>query len=137
MPYTYLRPDQFLEPTGNKAVDESLKTLIKVTGWDYRVSMIIAEEGILWWKKTFPLFSVYSPTSCPGEFGVNDFNGHMYFNAPEETVVAYLEGMHWGALDERQRQVVGNHLLMAQATQRLQELRRLEGVIAELQKKKG
>ena len=100
MPYTYLGEYQYLEPTGNEAVDKALETLRKATGWDYRVSKHYMRRS--WFRKPVEVFTIYTPTSHPGEFGVNDF-GSMAFHAFADVTVAYLQGLYWGALDEGER----------------------------------
>lgn len=100
MPYTYLHPTQHTAPTGVFSIDAALKTLRAATGQDYRVARYNVPRLF---RKPLPMFGIFSPTSSPYEFGIEDFNGQLRLHAPEEIALSFLEGLHWGALDERYR----------------------------------
>ena len=97
---TWLREDEFLQPTGHKVVDETLRELREVTGKDWRVDKRRTTTGHLWWKRHVDLFSLYvrlGMTMLGDEFQIINFHRDgtdwsINHHVPAELVVAYMLG---------------------------------------------
>jgi hypothetical protein len=56
---TYLRADEYLQPTGDREIDEALAAVRSMTGEDWRVAVYEFDLGILWWRRTRRVFGLF------------------------------------------------------------------------------
>jgi hypothetical protein len=97
---TWLRVDEYLRPTGNKMIDNTLGQLRTITGKDWRIEKHQTIKGHLWWKHSADLFCLYlgvGDTPLGSEFQIINFyrdgtDWSINHYVPAELVVAYMFG---------------------------------------------
>ena len=104
---TYLGQNEYLAPTGVKALDEALAELRSVTGEDWRVAVRRFVTGRLWWRKEVQHFELYCGLGG-GEFQIINFyrdgtDWSINHYVPAELVVAYIFGTIGGATHPARR----------------------------------
>jgi len=104
--FTYLRENDFIEPTGNKALDDGLLDLRTATGDDWRISAHPVVLGPWWRRKKATWYSLYCGVGTP-EFQTINFyrdgsDWSINLTVPAELIVAYMFGTHVRRSSEKQ-----------------------------------